>query len=116
MIHIPPQARVLIIPDIITSEKDIDYYINDCKNFGLNPYSGDIFVFKDEENTQIGMLSYDGHGFHWCIKRYSEGTIPWWPNKKDVVQIQARNLQILLWGGNPVNAELPEMWRPINEI
>jgi len=30
---------------------------------GLDPYSGDLFAFKDVEATHIGVLAYDGHGF-----------------------------------------------------
>jgi hypothetical protein len=63
MICIPPQARVFAHPKPITAESDTDDLISACKAMGLDPYSGDLFVFKDVEATRIGVLAYDGHGF-----------------------------------------------------
>ena len=70
-----------------------------CKRYRLDYFSGDIYAFRDENQTQIGLLTYDGHGIQWCIKRYSEGRISWWPHDTEVVQLLPRDLQIMLWGG-----------------
>jgi transposase len=113
VIYIPPQAKIFTIPDPVLLNNSIDIYIGICKRQGLEPFSGELFVFRDEDATQIGILSYDGHGFHWCIKRFSEGNIAWWPSEEEVVQILARDLQVMLWGGNPRNIDLPSMWRPL---
>ena len=113
MIQIPPQAKILTIPVPFGPDDSIDRIVSICKKYGLDPFSGDIFALRDESNFCIGLLTYDGHGFQWCIKRYSEGKIPWWPEDKTVIQIRVCDMQILLWGGNPENIKLPELWRPI---
>ena len=116
MIQIPAQAKVFVIPKPISVNEPLDDVIAACKECGFNSFSGHIFVFRDENSHQIGLLSYDGHGFQWCIKRFSKGTLAWWPSDTEVVQILPRDLQIIIWGGNPKEIKLPKMWNPIHEI
>lgn len=116
MISIPVQAQVFANPNPITVESDIEDQISACKKSGFDPFSGNLFVFKDVEATLIGVLAYDGRGFQWCTKRFSEGRIAWWPNEDKVVQISHRDLQIMLWGGNPSKVKLPPMWRPLGPM
>jgi len=113
MIQIPPNARIFTIPELLSFECDLDHFIEICKRLGFDPFSGELFVFKSEEQTQIGILFYDGQGFHWSIKRFSEIKLEWWPSYEKVVRISARDLQIMLWGGNPEEVKLPPMWRPL---
>jgi hypothetical protein len=96
------------------AQSDIDDQIAVCKESGLDPFSGDLFIFKDVEATRIGILAYDGHGFHWCIKRFSTGTVAWWPSEDKVMQLLPQELEIMLWGGNPRDLNLPPMWRPLH--
>lgn len=113
MIYIPPQAMIFTIPMPIASESDIDCQIAACKKTGLDPFSGSLFAFRDSEATRIGVLTYDGHGFYWCIKRFSSGKIAWWPSEDKVARISSHDLQIMLWGGDPKELNLPDMWRPL---
>jgi hypothetical protein len=116
MIQIPAQAKIFVFPELIMSIESLDAVIVICKKNGFDPFSGDIFVFRGEDSTYLGLLSYDGHGFQWCVKRFSEGKLAWWPNESEIVQILPRDLQIMLWGGNPNKTELPKMWKPIHNI
>jgi hypothetical protein len=86
-----------------------------CRKNGFDPFSGEIFVFRDEDATHVGLLSYDGHGFQWRMKRFSDGNLAWWPSDSEIVPILPRDLQIMIWGGNPREIKLPDMWRPINQ-
>lgn len=112
MIQIPVQAKVFIITSPISTDEPLDYIIALCKKHGLDPFSGEVLVFRSDDYHQIGLLAYDGHGFQWCIKRFSEGRLEWWPDGAEVVQILPRDLQLMLWGGNPDKIKLPEMWPP----
>jgi transposase len=105
-----------VLKQLLTAESDMDDLISACKAMGLDPYSGDLFTFKDVEATRIGVLAYDGHGFEWCIKRFSQGTIAWWPSEDEVVQVLPRDLEIMLWGGHPREVNLPPMWRPLHAV
>ena len=116
MIYIAPQAKVYLFQNLLSLDDPIEYHTSICKRHGFDTFSGDFFVFRDNDNTHIGLLSYDGHGFQWCLKRFSSGKVAWWPDEKDVVQISPRDLQVLLWGGNPKEIELPEMWRYVHKI
>lgn len=85
MIQIPAQAKVFVIPKPISANEPLDDAIAACKECGFNSFSGQIFVFRDENSHQVGLLSYDGHGFQWCIKRFSKGTLAWWPSDTELV-------------------------------
>ena len=116
MIYIPPQSIIFAIPEHISFDISIDQITGICKKYRLDHFSGDIYAFRDENEAQIGLLTYDGHGIQWCIKRYSEGKISWWPHDTEIVQLLPRDLQIMLWGGNPSKIKMPEMWKPIHNL
>ena len=75
---------------------------------------GAIFVFRNRRGTALKLLCYDGQGFWLCHKRLSAGRLRWWPARAESsVRLSARQLQILLWNGNPEALELPEDWRRV---
>lgn len=116
MIQIPSNATIFVVPKIICANEALDDVIAACKMCGVNPFSGDIFVFRDENFHHIGILSYDGQGFQQCIKRFSEGSLTWWPSDTEIVQIMPRDLQVMIWGGNPKEIEFPQMWKTVHGI
>jgi transposase len=75
---------------------------------------GAIFVFRNRRATALKLLCYDGQGFWLCQKRLSQGRLKWWPSGPQArVTLSARELQILLWNGNPKTVELAEDWRQV---
>ncbi|MCE2982101.1 MAG: transposase [Parachlamydia sp.] len=60
----------------------------------------------------FSLLVYDGQGFWLCTKRLSKGTFKWWPT--DSSAIDARQLQTLLWNGNPELAKFSDDWGKIS--
>jgi transposase len=64
--------------------------------------------------TSLKLLCYDGQGFWLCQKRLSQGRLTWWPSTAQVShRLSARELQILLWNGNPEEAGMAEDWRRV---
>lgn len=61
----------------------------------------------------IGLLSYDGQGFQWSIKRFSEGNLDWWPLVAEPTKIEAKDLTVMLLGGNPKTCSISKSWKPI---
>jgi transposase len=63
----------------------------------------------------LKLLVYDGQGFWLCQKRLSEGRFKWWPQSVEqaVYGLDAHQLQLLLWNGNPNAAQAAPMWRRI---
>jgi hypothetical protein len=61
---------------------------------------------------------YDGQGFWHCQKRLSKGKFNWWPEgtkdtKNKISQLEAYELQLLLWNGNPNTAKVSSFWKKI---
>ena len=115
MIHLSSKVKAFLLPDYFDSTltNDIDYFISICKKYELQPFSGDIYAFIKDDQTVIGLLSYDGQGFNWCIKRMSKGHF-YWPSIKIVTRIHIRDLQIILWGGNPNKENLSPDFKPLH--
>jgi transposase len=49
------------------------------------------------------------------LKRLSKGRFRWWPTETDqsLEVLAARQLQIILWNGNPEQVDLAPLWRPV---
>jgi len=75
--------------------------------------AGSIFVFRNRRGTSLKLLC-DGQGFWPCHKRLSQGRLAWWPSTPQAShRLSARELQILLWNGNPEDAGMAEDWRRV---
>ena len=76
--------------------------------------AGGVFVFRNRRRNAVKILTYDGQGFWLCHKRWSSGRLDWWPSSAySRVQVPARELQILLYNGNPKGADMASDWRPV---
>lgn len=64
----------------------------------LDPLSGGLFVFCNRRRNQIKMLYWDRNGFCLWQKRLSKHTFVWPSNKKEVLQLDSRQLGWLLEG------------------
>lgn len=81
-----------------------------------DPFSGAVFVFANRRKTAIKILVYDGSGFWLCLKRFSKGTLSFWPKKDcNIYDISAPHLHILLAGGNPNDTYVPKDWRRVTQ-
>ena len=114
MIQITPSMRILLAVDAVDFRKGIDSLAQVCREvFMTDPFGGAVFVFVNRRRTAIKILMFDGQGFWLSTKRLSTGRFRWWPSGGSVAmrQLQAQQLQLLLWNGNP-DAAAP-MWRPV---
>jgi len=115
MLQVSAQTRILVAIEPVDFRKGIDSLCQLCRaHLSTDPMSGTVFVFRNRRSHSIRILAYDGQGFWLCTKRLSQGKLTWWPRSKDgSVPLAARELQILLWSGNPEGAELAEDWRAV---
>ena len=116
MIQITPQMRILVALEAVDFRKGIDGLCRLCRDImEVDPFSGYIFVFRNRRKTTIKLLMYDGQGQWLCQKRLSKGQFQWWPVKGDrkVSSLAAHELQVLLWNGNPLRAEVADVWKRI---
>jgi transposase len=111
MLQISPSTRIFICLQLIDFRKGIDGLASVCRNLlDQDPFQGTVFVFRNRSRTAIRLLMYDGQRFWLCAKRLSKGTFRWWPNDSS---IDVRQLQTLLWNGNPEFAQFSENWKKI---
>lgn len=131
MIQITPHMRIYVAVEPIDLRNGIDGLAGICrKKLESDPYSGSMFIFRNKRGKTIKILLYDGQGFWLFVKRLSKGIFKWWPGgrAKDgnrtgldagreggikVIKLTAPQLQLLIWNGNPQEAEGIESWREL---
>ncbi len=115
MLQLSAQTRVFLACKPADFRRGIDGLAALCRQrLGADPMEGSIFVFRNRRGTSLKLLSYDGQGFWLCQKRLSQGRLTWWPTSAQASEpLSARELQILLWNGNPKTVELAEDWRRV---
>ena len=115
MLQLTAQTRVFLACEPADFRRGIDGLAALCRHrLGEDPMGGAIFVFRNRRGTSLKLLCYDGQGFWLCQKRLSEGRLKWWPASPQASErLSARELQILLWNGNPKAVELAQDWRRV---
>lgn len=116
MIAIVPQMRLLVAVEPVDFRRGIDGLVAVCRQrLQADPMSGALFIFGSRNRKSIKILAYDGQGFLLFQKRLSAGCFGWWPSAEaqTTVGLEAHQLQLLLWNGNPGIAQTAPLWRPI---
>lgn len=116
MIQLTPHMRILLAVAPADFRNGIDGLARLCRDvLRSDPLGGAVFCFRNRRGTALRLLTYDGQGFWLCQKRLSTGKFRWWPKDghEGVAKVDAHELQILLWNGNPTSAQAAPAWRPI---
>jgi len=116
MIQITPQMRILLAVEPVDFRNGIDGLAGLCRQrLESDPLTGAVFVFSSRSRKSVKILSYDGQGFWMCQKRLSRGRYSWWPSSESqkTCRLDAHQLQLLLWNGNPSATTTAPMWKPI---
>jgi transposase len=115
MIQLTPQSRIFVAVEPVDFRKGIDGLAAVCRQrLADNPLGGAVYVFRNRSGTAIKILCYDGQGFWLCMKRFSQGRLSWWPKHGEArVSLSARELMMVLWNGNPEQAQMAQDWRRV---
>ena len=117
MIQVTAQMRILLAVEPVDFRKGIDGLARICRReLASDPFSGRLFVFSNRRRTAIKVLVYDGQGFWLSYKRLSRGRFHWWGkgSKRGRSEcLEASELQLLLWNGDPGQACTAPFWRRI---
>ena len=113
MIQITPHMRILVAVDPIDFRAGIDGLAAICRQrLDADPFSGGLFVFCNRRRSAIKILCYDGGGYWMCQRRLSSGRLAFWPDGTSAARtLEACELQVLLMGGDPTQANVPAPWR-----
>jgi len=117
MIQITPQMKILLATEPADFRRGIDGLAMLCRTvLKFDPMSGVMFVFHNRRGTSIKILVYDSQGFWLCTKRLSQGRFRWWPKNatEAAMTLEAHQLQLLLWNGNPSTAQTQPAWRRVS--
>ncbi len=111
MIQMAQQHCVCVQIKPIDFRKGMDSLIGVCRGeLKQNPYSGAIFAFKNRKATAIKLLTFDGSGFWLMHKRFSKGTLKYWPKSIDD-KVSTPILMTILNQGVPGAFDAP--WKPL---
>jgi transposase len=115
MLQLTPQTRIFVAVEPTDFRRGIDGLSALCRqHLAEDPLSGAVYVFRNRARTSIRVLCHDGQGFWLCTKRLSQGRLNWWPTSALASgRLSARELQILLWNGDPTAAGMAEDWRQV---
>ncbi|MBV5333690.1 IS66 family insertion sequence element accessory protein TnpB [bacterium] len=116
MIQLTPQMRILVAVDPIDFRRGIDGLAQICRQqLQVDPLNGALFVFCSRRRKSIKILCYDRQGFFLCQKRLSRGRFSWWPSAtgQKTCRLDAHQMQLLLWNGNPDHTTAAPLWKPI---
>ena len=114
MIQLTSHMKIYLAIAPVDFRKGIDGLAQLAKEeIAENPFSGAIFVFKNRRSSSIKILTYDGQGFWLLMKRLSKGKFQWWPKStaNPSIRLDAHQLQVLLWDGDPSVTKTAPMWR-----
>jgi transposase len=117
MIQVPANATVLVMHEPISFRNGIEGTAAVARVvLQREPMDGALFVFRNKARRMLRILYYDGSGFWLCTKRLSKGRFSAWPQgdgTSPASPLLVRELQILLWGGDPASCDFPELWRKV---
>jgi len=108
--------RILLAVEPVDFRRGMDGLARLCREtLAADPFEGTLFVFRNRRGTSLKLLVYDGQGLWLCQKRLYEGRFRWWPaaNGEAGRRLDAHELQLLLWNGNPERAGTAPMWRAL---
>ena len=118
MIQIPAGANVLIMHEAISFRNGIDGTAAVARLIlKREPMDGAFFVFRNKACHSLRILYYDGSGFWLCTKRLSRGRFSSWPKgcgDEPCSTLLVRELQVLIWAGDPASCHFPDMWRKVS--
>lgn len=116
MIQVTPQMRIMVAIEAVDFRRGIDGMAQLCREaLKADPFSGTAYVFRSRRGKAIKILIYDGQGFWLCHKRLSQGRFRCWPSQSGSTStmLQAHELQVLLYGGDPSTTRSAPVWRQV---
>lgn len=117
MIQCPANAKVIVMHEPISFRNGIEGTAAIARVVLKHEVlDGAFFVFRNKVGHMLRILYFDGGGTWLCTRRLSQGRYSSWPKGDGTApssSLLARELQILVWGGDPKSCVFPALWRKI---
>ena len=93
------KTPIWLYPVAVDFRKQIDgLVLLVADQLGLNPSSGELFIFRSRNAKKIKLLWYDDQGFWLCYKRLERGRLKFPRQRDEVFEISRDQLAWLLSG------------------
>lgn len=77
MLWLPPSVPIFLATEPVDMRKGIDGLFGAVRDhFGVDPFSGALFVFLGRCRSRVKVLVWDAGGFVLVLKRLEKGSIP----------------------------------------
>ena len=115
LINVTAATEIFVFHDPVNFNMGFAGMIGFCRRIlDLEPMNGAYFLFRSKLGQQIRVLTYDGDGWWLATKKFSHGSVRYWPKTLEAMsQIEAREFLLLLLRGDLQGARLPELWKKI---
>ena len=100
MLTLSPAVRIYLATGTTDLRRSIDGLSALVRErFGLDPWSGHLFLFRNRRGDRLKILAWDRSGFWILYKRLEQGTSAW-PRDEPIgpVEMRSRDLALLLAG------------------
>ncbi len=99
MLNLPPSVRIWLATRATDLRKSFDTLAELVRQqLQADPFSGHLFVFRNQRADRVKLLYWDEDGFVIIYKRLEQGSFRFPATAGDRVEIRAADLQLLLDG------------------
>lgn len=112
MLNLPPSVRIWLATHATDLRKSFDTLAEVVRQqLQADPFSGHLFVFRNQRADRVKLLYWDEDGFVIVYKRLEQGSFRF-PTATDAgVEIRAADLQMLLDGVDVENVKRQRRYR-----
>ena len=94
-----PGLRIVVASKPVDFRKGMDSLAAlVAQALSLDPFTGDIFIFRSRRMDRLKILIWDGSGLCLISKRLESGAFAWPPVRDGAVTLTAAQLRLLLTG------------------
>ena len=114
MLTLPPSVRIHLAAQPVDMRKGFDGLMAIVHAWGLDPFTGDLFVFASRDRARLKVLHWDHGGFVLTYKRLEAGTfrVPMPKPGATQLRLDATQLTMLLDGIDFSRVRRPRVWMP----
>lgn len=114
MLTLPPSVRIHLAAQPVDMRKGFDGLMAIVRAWGLDVFTGDLFVFVSRNRTRVKVLHWDHGGFVLTYKRLEAGSfrVPLPKPGATQLRLDSTQLAMLLDGIDFSRVRRPRIWMP----